>query len=800
MNAASLNPTVCYHCGDHIIAKKVEFENKLFCCDGCKLVFQVISSNDLCKYYDITDSPGVKDPSNVIRSALSFLDEPEIADKFYNFKSADLIAFSFFIPNMHCASCIWLLENLNKLDAGVLISEVHFIKKKVSINFDPHVTSLRKIAELLSFIGYHPDLSLGSTKTIEKEKNYSRIYKIGVAGFCFGNIMLLSFPEYFSNQEIIDSTLAKLFTVLNLALAIPVFFYSASEFFLNAFNSFKQKVINMDVPISIGILAMFLRSIWEISTGSGPGYLDSMTGLIFFMLIGRFFQDRTFKWLSFERDYSSYFPISVEKYGESESIKSIPVENVAINDVLNIKNQEIIPVDVLLISDFANIDYSFITGESFPVEVKRGEKIFAGGKQIGTNIKVVAQSIVSKSYLTSLWNKQKAQKNISKYQQMVHKISSNFIIITLLISLVSFVFWYLNNDFNRAINAMTSVLVIACACALALSAPFTFGNILQILGKSKMYLKGNEVIEDIADINHIVFDKTGTITEVNQTEVAFVGELSPLELRLVVNVANNSNHPYSKSIVSNFSNLIANIEVNDLKEIFGNGIQGNIHGKTIKIGKHDFVVKEPSGLLPTNATFVSIDNELKGYFLFHNKFRNGIEKLFKRLNDKKIAISVLSGDNDTELGSLNEMLMGANSKILFFQKPEDKRSYIQKLREKGESVMMVGDGLNDAGALLESNVGIAVSEDVNNFVPSCDGIIDAKALIKIDKVITYSKSGINIIIASFILSLVYNVIGIGFAVTGNLSPVIAAILMPISTISLVLFTVFLSTIAGRKIK
>src|ERR1041385_8177091 len=280
---------LCYHCGDECKDDAVAIGDRYFCCSGCKLVYEIIEENNLCSYYELNTAPGIKQ-QNLTGKRFSFLDDEAIKRKLINFQNKNEVRVTFKIPSMHCSSCIWLLENFKRIDAGVISSQVNFLKKELHIVFDESKTSLRKITEQLAQTGYEPSLHLDAIGEKEKKQtNRSRIIRIGIAGFCFGNIMLLSFPEYFSSGKIIDAGLKQFFSYMNLLLALPVFFYSASEFFIKSYRAIKHKTASIDIPIALGIAAIFLRSSYEIISQTGAGYFDSGSGLVFFMLVGRWF-------------------------------------------------------------------------------------------------------------------------------------------------------------------------------------------------------------------------------------------------------------------------------------------------------------------------------------------------------------------------------------------------------------------------------------------------------------------------------------------------------------------------------
>ena len=790
-----MNSTQCYHCGDSCDDNLIQFDEKSFCCNGCKTVYEIFSDNDLTCYYDFQDSPGAI-PTE-IQGKYDFLESEEIAEKLLDFNDGNTQIVTLYIPHIHCSSCIWVLENLHKLNPKITASQVDFPKKKVRITFGSDKTSLKEIVLLLSAIGYEPYISLEDYEGGKKAVDRSLIYKLGIAGFAFGNVMFLSFPEYFEVDGFWLEKYKNVFRWLMFAFSLPVVFYAGKDYFISAFKGLRSKILNIDVPIALGIFVLFIRSTFEIIFDLGTGFFDSLTGLVFFLLLGKFFQQKTYNFLSFERDYKSYFPIAVTRIKENKE-ENIQVYNIEKGDRLLIRNQELIPVDGILISDNAAIDYSFVTGEAEPVQKKSGDKLFAGGKQLSGVIEMEVLVSVSQSYLTQLWSNDVFQKNKeSHFKTITDNISKNFTIIVLAIAFISTAFW-LYFDASKALNVFTAVLIIACPCAIALAAPFTLGNMLRIFGKQKFYLKNATVVEQLAAINSIIFDKTGTLTTSKESKISYHGiALNQQEKSILKSSLRASNHPLSRTLYHTFQDAEI-LTISDYQEIVGKGIQVSYNGVNLKLGSSSFVNNQQEQSVLDTAVHISFNNQYKGKFIFKNSYRKGVKSLFDVLQNN-YDLSVVSGDNEGEIKFLQENLPKGTD-LLFNQKPEDKLNVVASLQQNNKKVMMIGDGLNDAGALAQSDVGIALSENINVFSPACDGILDASKFNKIETYIKASKKAITIIKYCFILSLCYNVVGLYFAVTGQLMPVIAAILMPLSSISIVVFTTISTNVLGNKIK
>ncbi len=796
--------TACFHCGDLCLAEAIAFQDKVFCCEGCKLVFELLEDHNLGKSDNIEKL--IQSPNKtILKNQFSFLDDDDVKKKLLSFsdQTNEIIVFS--LPQIHCTSCIWLLENLYRLNSNIKNVQVDFLKRTARIIYNKQKTSLRAIAELLTTIGYKPQIQLNDIYKSENQDvviDKNLIYKIGVAGFCFGNIMLLSFPEYLSLH--VEPEFQLFFRYINLILSLPIIFYVSIDYFRSAFIAVKNKNINIDIPLSLGIISFFLRSVFEIVSNTGAGYFDSLAGLLFFLSLGKYFQRKTYNRISFDRDYNSFIPIAISKIENGKEM-TVAANKVRKGDRLIIRNNEIIPTDAILLKGNATIDYSFISGESLPIQIHSGDLIYAGGKQTGSIIEVVADKDLTTSTLTQLWNNSifdKKNANEKQFSSITDKASKRFTIGIIAIAFFSLFYWMYVNPAN-AVNAFTSVLIIACPCALAISAPFALGNAIKILAQHGLYVKNTSVLEKLSQIDTIVFDKTGTITKSNESNIQYVGNvLLDDEINALKSLFKQSSHPLSIQLY-NFINGNGNAKLKSYSELIGSGISACINNKNIKAGSLKFInsLNIPPQVFSAehkagSKIYVSINDKIQGCFVIQNKYRENLKKTTSYLSNN-YALYLFTGDNASEERNLAQYF--ANEKnIQFQQKPIDKLNNIKKLQNDGKKVAMIGDGLNDAGALKQSNVGISISESVNTFSPACDAILDANKFDQLPSFFVFSAKSVQLVKISFFISLTYNCIGLWFATHALLSPVFAAVLMPLSSISIVLFGIIGTTILAKK--
>jgi Cu+-exporting ATPase len=768
----------CFHCGDSVVGKPIIFEEKQFCCNGCKSVYEILSSNDLNNFYAFNEGSGIK-PTEAVDHKYAVLDVPEIREGFIQFENDSIYQVTLFLPAIHCSSCIYLLENLQKITPDVVSSMANFTARTVQITANQSL-KLSSLAQLLNNIGYAPELRPKDRLVQSASYDKKLLLKLGLAGFAFGSVMLWTFPEYLGLDETF-LPFRNLSSFLTLLVAIPVFFYSAQDYFKSAYKGIRSRSLNLDIPIAIGIFVLFVNSAVSILMLDGPGYMDSFTGFVFFLLIGKWFQSKSYRSMSFDNDPKAYFPLGVHKKTENGE-EILLIDQLKEGDRLEIYNEEVIPCDVMLLSPKAVINTSFITGESELVHLKTGDRIYAGSRIIGSSVEVEVKRTTDRSKFASIWNNHQQEKPNSLALNRENKLTKYFLTIVFIIATAGGISWFFI-DATRVVDVVIAILVVACPCALALSFPFVYGNAMRKLGNHGFYFKNAYEVEKLKVIDHLAFDKTGTLTKDKTDGVIFSSELTQKQIDELFALTKQSVHPYSRSINQWLKPMVKNgCNIYDFQEQRGKGIQAkNEDGECLKLGNAVFTNMEDA----FSGPIFTINDTLIGGFSFETQLRAGATELLAEL-ENNYELAMLSGDQDTDAEKFKSI---RKLQMFFKQSPKAKQQHIEEWQRNGKQVAYFGDGLNDSDALKTATLGVSVTDDVFRFTPSSDAIIKGDSLQKLPAFLRFGHHADKALKVCFGFSLLYNSVGMTFALLGYVTPLFAAILMPLSSITIV----FMST-------
>lgn len=773
---------ICTHCGTVCDKTVIQSGDHVFCCEGCRTVYGILSEHNLCDYYEISPDAVI---TSVNKKDIEYTQEElELMESDFSlYKDESVTVVLFHIPEMHCSSCIWLLERLHTLDAGITFSRADFLKKQLKVTYTTGATTFGKIVYMLASIGYAPALTPESENLGEKKLSRSILIKLGVAGFCAGNIMMFSFPQYLGLDAQQEQAFGRMFDGLNVVLSLPLVLYSAAEYFQAFFRWISGKGISVKVPLALGIGALWLRSIYEVSSATGPGYFDSLAGLIFFLLIGTWLQNRTFDSLRFGEKAIRFFPL-VARLVKNGVISPKKVNELEPGDRITVAFGEIIPADGILMGADAHVNYSFATGESEPLHKVAGEILYGGGRNAGTRFEMEIIRKFDSGKLSEIWKSNradsKAKVRVLKYEEA---ISRYFIAGTIALSLLALIIWLPVNA-KTAWFAFTAVLMVACPCALALAPPFAFNMVSNAMAKMGLFVRTPGVVGKIGETQSIVFDKTGTLTSAESVVAVIPDSYTKAEKQYLKSIASQSEHPMSRAVVSALSD-IDTVEVSQFKEFVSKGSFCESDGIILKLGNAAWTGAN-FGPSAGRQLFFCMDNHVLEPIAISGSYHSNLRETLTNVKKENIEVYLASGDTDHEKSNLISSLPDIFEDMRFEQSPSDKAEFIKNL-QKGGSVIMAGDGLNDAAALNTGDVGMVVTDNTNNFTPEADAILLRKDFGKLPLFIQLGKKANRIVTETFVVSLIYNATALALAIMGKMSPLTAAILMPASSIALMLY-------------
>ncbi|MBN8222485.1 MAG: heavy metal translocating P-type ATPase metal-binding domain-containing protein [Spirochaetes bacterium] len=786
----------CAHCG--AAGSAIVTGGLSFCCEGCSRVYSILRDQNLLGYYDFSESR----PASLKESArqdFTYADGEWFHRTFTTAAGAGRYAIRLKLPAIHCAACVWLLEKMPEMLPGVTGARINYLRKELTLTAENSLP-VSRLVQFVADLGYVPDFKPESGRSRAlTQYDKGLLKRMAVAAFGFGNAMLFSFPEYFSER--LEGRFQLTFMALNVALAAFILFYAAGEFFVNAWRALRQKKIILDLPISVGIMAMFARSVAEILQGTSSGYFDTFAGLIFFLLIGRYVQSRSYTYLAFERDNLLFLPLAVrKKTGENEKVTA--VQDLQVGDTIRLLNGEIAPTRCRVISAAGAADYSFITGEALPVQLRAGDTFETGGRVVGQSVEMEITEPVDQARINRIWEgagQSVTSTTFATESSFADRMLPYFTFVVIAAALAGLFYW-LPSDSAKAWNAFSAVLVITCPCALAMAKPFSFYTTQSVLGRAGLYLKSAAVVEKFFSIGRIIFDKTGTITAAGEYEVAFSGAaLTSGERSALRALTRESAHPLSRAVFDSLGDA-ADEAVAGFEEITGRGIAGVVHNVRYLLGSADFLsqagVAVPAAAAPNAGSVVhaAAGARYLGSFSISNKSRAGLGAALQKLSaDYRLAL--VSGDSDRERSRF-AAVFPEGAPLHFSASPAQKAELVGQFEEQGPTLML-GDGLNDAAALGRASLGIAISENSANFSPASDAILNSGSFALLPRLLKQARQAKKTAIIAYLISFGYNIFGVSVALTGGLTPLFCAILMPISSLSVIAFTFFMARGSAR---
>jgi P-type Cu2+ transporter len=786
----------CAHCGLPVPSLRFEpLRAEQFCCDGCRSVFAILHEAGLAEYYVQRASTDTRTGAPQ-RSQRKFeeLDDPAFLEQHCQAGAGGVLRSEFFVEGVHCSACVWLLERLPRVAPAVLEARYDLTRSVLQLTWDPASASLSAVARTLDSLGYTPHPTHAANLAAEQRKgDRALLLRMGIAGAAAGNVMLMALALYSGRYAGMATEYAALFRWASLAITTPALFWAGNVFFRGGVAALRTRTPHMDLPVSLGLLAGYLSSAVNTLRGQGEIYFDSLCTLTFLLLVGRYLQRTHQRRSAKASDLLNALAPTTACLVDGAELREIPVKAVAAGSIVLVRVGERIAVDGVVSDGSSALDTSLLTGESFPVAVAVGDRVHAGTTNLSAPLRVRVESVGVETRLGRLMQSVEAtQRERAPIVRLADRVAGYFVLTIVAIAALTLLIWS-QLDASHAIDHTVALLVVTCPCALGMATPLAVSAALRAAAHRGILFKGGEFIEELARPGIIIFDKTGTLTEGRLALVSWEGDDA---IKAFARAAEaTSGHPIARAFQRSIDESGAPCE--DRREYPG-GVRARIAGKDVLVGSQSFV-RATVGSLPLWAmtrakahaalgrtpVLVAVDGEVCAIAAFADTIRADAAASLAKLAELGFQLEISSGDDqrvvDAVVGELGVPFLNATGGA----SPEAKLATIAGLRAAGQRVFMVGDGVNDAAAMAAANVGIAVHGGAEACLSAADVFTTRPGLEAVALAAAGAKRTMQVIRVGIGLSLAYNVLGIALSVAGRLDPLWAAVLMPVSSITVV---------------
>ncbi|WP_456407011.1 heavy metal translocating P-type ATPase [Thiolapillus sp.] len=798
----STSPGSCFHCGlplpEQDFSTEIDGHEQHFCCFGCQSVCEAIYAAGMEGFYQRTPEGALLEPPPPPPEDVGLYDLEEVQAEFVHEKGQER-EIHLLVEGIHCAACVWLIEHtLNKLP-GVLSARVNLSAKRLLLRWDNSRIKLSEIISQLARVGYtatpfDPEAAEG----ILKKQTRDLLFRITFAGFAMMNLIWVSIALYSGADK---GEFRSLFHWVGFALATPTLFYSGWPFLKGAWTSLRTWHLGMDLPIALGAVVTWTYSSW-VTFADLPDhqvYFDTVVNFIFVILIGRHLEGVSKRHAVAATQRLLDLQPRVALVLQEGEEKSVPIRRIQPGDTVIVKPGAKIPVDGIVLEGESQVDEAMLSGESKPVAKQPGDKVSAGTVNAQGALRIEVTGTLGNTALGRIIRLvEEAQASKAPIQCMADRIVPWFVLATLSLATLTFFIW-VQKDFEVALMAATSVLIITCPCAFGLATPMAIAVASGQGARHGILIKNGAVLETLSHIEHFVFDKTGTLTEGKMRVVRIIASegMDKKELLQLSAAAERlSEHSISQAIIdaAKEENLpLQDMEVSRFGSKSGFGIRATVQRHSLVIGTlswlQDQQIRLDGSLLQSvpaleqqgvSVVHVAIDGEHKGLIGIADQIRAEAKQLIASLRARNIRLTLLSGDRQAVAEAVAKQLGGMQ--VIAEVLPEDKDKVIADLQEQGELVAMVGDGINDAPALIRADVGIAIGSGTDVSVESADIVLMGDELAKINLAVDLSRRTLQTIRQNIMISFAYNIIMVPLAMSAMITPLIAAISMPISSL------------------
>lgn len=790
----------CFHCGQPVPANahypvEIDGEAHNLCCTGCQAVATAIVENNLTDYYRFRTEIG-SSPEGLVPEALRNLqvyDAPELQKSFVRDMDGAIREASLILEGIVCAACVWLNENHVRQLPGVLDFRINYSTHRATLKWDNNAIQLSDVLAAISAIGYraHP-FDPGRLESLQKKEKSAALRRIAVAGLGMMQVMMIAVAMYIGVASDMDVGMRDFLRWISLVMTVPVVFYSARVFFTSAWRDLRRGRFGMDVPVSLAIGIAFSASVWATLTGGGEVYFDSVSMFTFFLLTGRYLEMAArHRAGQVAEELVRLMPATATRLRDGEQ-EVVPVSQLAPGDYLLVKPGEVVPADGVVTDGVSSTNESLLTGESLPCHKRQGDPLVGGTVNIESPLTMQVEKLGDSTVLASIIRLlERAQAEKPELARLAEKVASRFVPIILLIAVGVFFWWYWH-DPSRAFWIALSVLVITCPCAFSLATPAALTAATGLLTSKGVLTTRGHALETLARVNHIIFDKTGTLShgQLEVTNFQAMGDAdSNFCKQLAAGLETASEHPVAQAILRLSDQRVGFSEVAAEP---GRGIRGVHQQQQYRIGGKGFVQELTQCDLPATVgqtagqsqVFLGSEAGWLAVIGLADHLREEAGQVVQDLRGLGVDVTLLSGDAPAVVAAVAQQL--AIPHALGGRLPDDKLAYLHQLQAQGATVAMVGDGVNDAPVLAGAPVSIAMGSGSQLAQASADMVLLSENLQQVPFAIRTARRMQAVIKQNFLWTIVYNLVAIPLAASGVIAPWMAAIGMSASSLIVVL--------------
>jgi len=791
----------CAHCRLPLPPGMVEEgAPRQFCCAGCRAVYAVLHEHGLERYYDLrasaTEAPAARPaPARTTDKSYAEMDDAGFHERSCWPVPGGLMATELYLEGVRCSACMWLVERLPRLCPGLVEIRLDLPRSRARLSWDPVAVSLSAVARLLDSIGYAPHPCRGlRAQEVRRREDRAMLARIGLAGAAAANVMAIAFALYGGMFHGMEPELAALFRWASLLVTLPSVIWGGGVFFRGAWAALRLRTLHMDVPISIGLVAGFLHGAWSTLRGGGEIYFDSVTTLIFLLLVGRHLQRRQQRAAADSAELLASLQPSAARLIEGDTVREVPLEALSAGALVEVRAGELVPADGVVERGQSTLDTSLLSGESEPAAAAPGDPVHAGTVNLTSRIGVRVERAGEETRVGRLMKlvEEHASRR-APIVQLADRISGHFVLVVLALAAATFALWA-RLDPSRALDHAVALLIVTCPCALGLATPLAVSAAIGQAARAGILIKGGDVLEKLVRPGRMWLDKTGTLTTGRAALAEWWGDETAKPL--VAAVEAHSSHPLARAFVAALDDGPGAASV-EIVETQGGGIEGQVGSRRVVVGAQDWVsarvgaippeIGERAGALSAaglSPVLVAVDGRAVALAAFGDPLREDARGALDRARARGWRVGVLSGDHAAVVMAAGQRLGIDGADCLGRVSPEEKLRVVTADLNEGP-VVMVGDGVNDAAALAAATVGVGVHGGAEAALAAADVYITRPGVGPVADLLDGAHRTMGVVRRNLICSLLYNAVGVSLAMAGLLSPLVAAILMPLSSLTVI---------------